>query len=161
MESTALTILFIFLALPNLVFGLGINCRGCPAGLSSNGQNAATQLTHYISTINQSQWYEDVDLIACTTVLDGGRTDHICAFLQGTGGAPGSTILQLAHYIPDHGCHICGSVPFTYPSDNGVSNGELTYYKVDHACSNRLCNINGNHAVGGAKLIPLATRALV
>ena len=140
--------LLVFLALP-LVSGLGINCRGCAAsgGISvDNHTNAATQLTQDIGRVNQSGWFDDYNLIACVKGYDSsGRSLHVCAYLQGTGGALGSKLIELANYIPAHGCHACGSVPLTYPSENDVTNGELTYVMVNRPCLNDdgLCSSTG------------------
>jgi len=150
MQSFSFNMLLVFLALP-LVSGLGINCRGCASsgGISVAHTNAATQLTQYIGRVNQSGWFDDYNLIACVKGYDSsGRSLHVCAYLQGTGGALGSKLIELANYIPAHGCHACGSVPLTYPSKNDVTNGELTYVMVNAPCLNHdgLCSRTGRRA---------------
>jgi hypothetical protein len=148
MQSTALSLLllFTFLEFSTLGYGLGINCDGCIT--DSGDRDTATRLTQYISGINQSHWYEDWKSIACITLNYTRGGGSVCAYLQNTGGALGSKISELAHYIPDHGCAVCGSVPFAYPSGNDVSSGELTF-GVSHPCSNPdgLCN---SSIAGGA-----------
>ncbi|KAJ5475959.1 hypothetical protein N7475_001688 [Penicillium sp. IBT 31633x] len=66
---------------------------------------------------------------------EAGNGGGYCAFLQGTGGTNGGKIKELAHYIPDHGCKMCGSVPYFYPGDNNVANGQLTFNYVDNPCN--------------------------
>ena len=108
-----------------------------------------------LSFPNQSRWYDDEELIACAPARGSSFRGGVCAFLQGTGGATGSQILGLAHYISDHGCLICGSVPFTYPSGNDVSHGELTYIVGPQKCSSQekygLCGPNSG-AVRNTKM---------
>jgi hypothetical protein len=118
---------------------LGINCRGSHNCLG--GASIAQSLTAFISDIDQGRWYENGEHIACdiTVVVDSGSSNVCtCAFLQNTGGAWGSDILRLAHYISDHGCQACGSVPYFYPSDNDVRHGELTYNYVSSCTTNGL-----------------------
>ncbi|XEV04560.1 hypothetical protein FSHL1_009847 [Fusarium sambucinum] len=83
---------------------LGINCRGSANCNTFGKDQMAFQLTHAIDGINQNRWYNNGDLIACVGT-DAPITGNggFCAFLQGTGGAPGRNIKGLAHYIPDHG----------------------------------------------------------
>jgi hypothetical protein len=113
----------------------GINCAG--SGLcSSTNANVAQQLKEYIDRIDTSRYYNNGEKIACDKVqaIEGSVT--ICAYLQNSGGAPGHSIQDLAHYIPDHGCKVCGSVPLFYPGDNNVANGELTFNAVANGCGN-------------------------
>jgi Kp4 len=116
---------------------LGINCRGsalCNSSLNGaiNGYEADT-LTQWINGIDPNRWYNDGEQIACFV------PSHICAFLQKTDGAWGSNIKGLAHYIPDHGCKSCGSVPYFYPGDNNVDDGMLTYNYATQTCGHGLC----------------------
>jgi hypothetical protein len=99
--------------------------------------SVARNLADFINGIDQERWYQNREQIACdevdqTTGDDtySSNTKLFCAFLQDTGGAWGSDILRLAHYIPGHGCKVCGSVPYFYPSDNNVEHGELTFNHV-------------------------------
>lgn len=123
------------LAIAPIVQGLGINCRGsgyCTFNTNKNEWDAQT-LTWFINAIDTGRWYNDGEQIACTPT-------QICAFLQKTDGAWGYNIKGLAHLITDHGCKICGSVPYFYPSDNNCDNGMLTYnYVSNPACNNGLC----------------------
>lgn len=116
---------------------LGINCRGSPMcnsfiNTSINSYEADT-LTQWIGGIDENRWYNDGEQIACY------EPSHICAFLQKTKGAWGWNIKGLAHLITDHGCKVCGSVPYFYPSDNNVDDGMLTYNYVTQACGHGLC----------------------
>ncbi|KAI0528524.1 killer toxin [Xylaria digitata] len=117
---------------------LGINCRGsglCDGFINTsiNGYEADT-LTKWINGIDPNRWYNNGQQIACF------ESSHICAFLQNTGGAWGSKIKQLAHYIPDHNCKVCGSVPYYFPEgNNNVADGMLTYNYVTNACGHGLC----------------------
>jgi hypothetical protein len=143
-------LLFLF-ALFNLASALGINCRGA-GGCGS----AAGPLTRAIETIDQGRWFANGEQIACVTITTSGSdgvpaSSSTCAFLQNTGGAWGSRILELAHYLRDHGCKGCGSVPYFYPEINDVSRGELTYNHVRRPCSDRdgLCYVTtASSAVG-------------
>lgn len=120
---------------------LGINCRGSGACALAISGNSARELANYINNINDGRYYQNGEHIACATfAADEGTQGHVCAFLQNSNGAPGSSIRALAHYIPDHGCKECGSVPLFYPDDNDVNNGELTFNVVgSNACGDGLC----------------------
>jgi len=135
--------LLIFASLLHLAAALGINCRG--GACSSTG---ARQLTRAIEGIDRNRWFANGEQIACVTFDTDDSSSSFCAFLQNTGGAWGSRILELAHYLRDHGCKGCGSVPYFYPEDNDVSHGELTYNVVNKPCSRRdgLCYVSS--AVG-------------
>ncbi|KAE8351729.1 killer toxin [Aspergillus coremiiformis] len=118
---------------------LGINCRGsanCNTFGIANSQ-IAVQLKHAIDGIDTNRWYNNGEHIAC--VGSGARitgNGGFCAFLQNTGGTNGGVIKSLAHYIPEHGCKVCGSVPYYYPQgNNNVDDGELTFNYVDNACT--------------------------
>ena len=131
-------------ALPQLTSSVGINCEG--SSVCSSSEHAAQDLTTYIQTIDRNRFYKDGQQIACVTAVvtthDGDASFAFCAFLQHTGGTNGSKILELAPYIPAHGCHACGSVPFLYPSSNDDSHGALTFNHVSKPCSrnNGLCS---------------------
>jgi hypothetical protein len=153
MHLTTSARLLIFAALFNLAAALGINCRGSNCG-------PADSLTRAIESIDRGRWFANGEQIACTTftssTTDGAPTStSTCAVLQNTGGAWGSRILELAHYLQDHGCKGCGSVPYFYPEDNDVSHGELTYNSVRRPCSSRdgLCYVTtASSAVGGINM---------
>lgn len=120
--------------LASTVSALGINCRGSSLCDFVTNKDVAPQLVEYISHIDPSRWYNNGDQIACEKVqaIEGDVT--ICAFLQNTGGAPGQNIQGLAHFITEHGCSVCGSVPYFFPGDNNVDNGELTFNAVSDGC---------------------------
>jgi len=127
--------LLVLAALFNLAAALGINCRG-----DGGCGVAGVLLTRAIEPIDPGRWFANGEQIACvstaaTTSDYSGLSSAYCAFLQNTGGAWGSRILELAHYLRDHGCKGCGSVPYFYPDDNDVSHGELTYSSVNRPCS--------------------------
>jgi hypothetical protein len=115
----------------------GINCDG--SAYCSNVWNTAVNeyeadtLTQWIDGVDPNRWYNDGQQIACFF------PSHIYAFLQNTQGARGSDIQRLAHFVRDHGCTVCGSVPYGYPGDNNVNNGMLTYNYVTQACGHGLC----------------------
>ncbi|XEV04561.1 hypothetical protein FSHL1_009848 [Fusarium sambucinum] len=110
---------------------LGINCRGSSKCSQIWGpDNVARDLTNVINKIDGNRWYRNGEHIACVG-NQAGNGGGYCAFLQNTSGAPGRNIKGLAHFIPDHGCKMCGSVPYFYPADNNVDNGQLTYNYVD------------------------------
>jgi len=156
MRLTASARLLILAALFNLAAALGINCHGGGCG------PPASTLTRAIEGIDPNRWFANGEQIACATVITvsgdtGPTSSSSCAFLQNTGGAWGSRILELAHYLQDHGCKGCGSVPYFYPEDNDVSHGELTYNAVRRPCSDRdgLCYIttaSWSSAVGGVNM---------
>ncbi|EAW10839.1 uncharacterized protein ACLA_053130 [Aspergillus clavatus NRRL 1] len=114
---------------------LGINCRGSAKCSALWGpSDAAKQLTNVIQGIDTNRWYLNGEHIACVG-NDAGNGGGYCAFLQKTGGTNGGVIKNLAHYINDHGCKQCGSVPYYYPQgNNNVDDGELTYNYVDNPC---------------------------
>ncbi|KAM0226666.1 hypothetical protein ACHAPO_012169 [Fusarium lateritium] len=125
---------------------LGINCRGSSKCSQIWGpDNVARDLTNVINKIDGNRWqvcrthnlaaqYRNGEHIACVG-NQAGNGGGYCAFLQNTSGAPGRNIKGLAHFIPDHGCKMCGSVPYFYPADNNVDNGQLTYNYVDNPCN--------------------------
>jgi hypothetical protein len=119
----------------------GINCAGSGACALAIAGNSARELSNYINNIDDNRYYQNGEHIACATFSsDEGTQGHVCAFLQNSNGAPGHSIRALAHYIPDHGCKECGSVPLFYPGDNNVANGELTFNVVgSNACGDGLC----------------------
>ncbi|KAF4448966.1 Killer toxin, Kp4 [Fusarium austroafricanum] len=128
--------LFIAFSLVSSTAALGINCRGS-ANCNTFGNNQiAAQLTHAIDGIDPNRWYNNGQHIACVgTGAPITGNGAFCAFLQGTGGAPGRNIKGLAHFIPEHGCGACGSVPYFFPSSNDVKDGQLTYNYVSNGCS--------------------------
>ncbi|KAJ6494596.1 Kp4-domain-containing protein [Mycena vulgaris] len=73
--------------------------------------------------------------IRCVKGFAGG----VCAFLQNSGGVSGQSIKALAHYIPDHGCNRCGSVPLFFSDANNVANGELTFDFVTSSAYDGVC----------------------
>ncbi|CEI60144.1 unnamed protein product [Fusarium venenatum] len=128
---------------------LGINCRGsskCSALFGSS--SVARDLTNVINNIDENRWYRNGEHIACVG-NQAGNGGGYCAFLQNTGGAPGRNIKGLAHFITDHGCKMCGSVPYFYPADNNVDNGQLTYNFVDSKSRpfSRSCSVKWEHVV--------------
>ncbi|KAI9780168.1 MAG: hypothetical protein M1839_007005 [Geoglossum umbratile] len=135
LRSLLVFVMLAFLAVVPRVRGLGINCGGsayCTLNGSANGYEAQT-LSLFINGVDDNRYYKGGEHIACTPA-------NICAFLQKTDGARGADIKRLAHYIPDHGCTICGSVPTHYPDDNDVEKGELTFnYVSGPKCGNGLC----------------------
>jgi len=82
-----------------------------------------------INTIPDNRWFRDGEEIACYS--GGFIATGICAFLQNTKGSWGYQIKAKAHYITDHGCRVCGSVPMLYPQQNNVKKGELTFNYKD------------------------------
>lgn len=113
------------------VSGLGINCRG--SVLCDNPSFKLTTLLADVQKIDNNRWYQNGEHIACWENVAGGG---LCAFLQGTGGIPGSLIKTLLQDLVNHNCHACGSIPVFFPSDNNIaSHGELT--------------VNAVHSTGG------------
>ena len=112
------------------VYGTGINCDGSSScGFAPSGTTG--KLANLLSGVNPSRWYSNGEQIGCS----GNSAAPVCAFLQKSGGASGATIKQQAHYIPDHGCGKCGSVPLNYPQGNNVEDGELTFnFVYDYYC---------------------------
>jgi hypothetical protein len=125
-QITALSTLAIGAALLGLyaapVSAEGINCKGS-ALCNSNSDSSSKVLVDLIRGIDDNRWYNNGQHVACY--------NKICAFLQGTGGAWGYNIKGLAHFIKDHGCDVCGSVPYYYPGINDVSKGMLTFNWVE------------------------------
>ncbi|KAB8221348.1 killer toxin [Aspergillus novoparasiticus] len=115
---------------------LGINCRGsAKCSVLWGPSDAAQQLTNVIQHIDTNRWYMNGEHIACVG-NQAGNGGGYCAFLQKTGGTNGGVIKNLAHYITDHGCKQCGSVPYFFPQgNNNVDDGELTYNYVDDPCA--------------------------
>lgn len=130
--ATALSLL----AVASTAAAKGINCEGssnCNPSFNSGVWRAeAGELKNLIDRIPDDKWFNNGQKIACVR--------WICAFLQNTGGAPGRNIKGLAHFIPDHGCTICGSVPYFYPAINDVSQGMLTFNWVNTPKCEGLCS---------------------
>jgi hypothetical protein len=144
----------IFAVLIHHVATLGINCRGSP---SCTGRRVARRMLRSIETIDRGRWFANGEQIACVSVETEDGPVSFCAFLQHTGGAWGSRILELAYFLRDHGCQSCGSVPYYYPGVNDVSSGELTYNFVRKPCSrdDGLCYVTTASAaapVGGVNV---------
>ncbi|UPK93019.1 hypothetical protein LCI18_003954 [Fusarium solani-melongenae] len=97
------------------VDALGINCRGS-ANCVLYGANVS----------------KDMQIACVTRENDAGA---ICAFFQNTGGWQGQKAKELAHYITEHGCLACGSVPTGFPGSNDVAQGELTFNYVSNPCT--------------------------
>ncbi|KFY76903.1 hypothetical protein V499_03594 [Pseudogymnoascus sp. VKM F-103] len=114
--------------------GLGINCRGSTL---CSGAGSLKDIADNVAKISQDRWYNAGELIACVQDLAGSGK---CAFLQGnTGGLPGSDILPLIHYLQQHGCGGCGSVPiyFGQGDNNPDTHGILT---VNYKRNTQGCN---------------------
>src|SRR5262245_27435521 len=122
MLSLIFSSFFVIAILTNPIESAGINCKGS-LSCNSVGKHTyvAKQLTNYTSYIDPNRWYANQEQIACASaavVSDSARLrtrktqmNWYCAFLQNTNGAWGSKISELTHYIADHGCDVCGSVP--------------------------------------------------
>ncbi|KAI4105540.1 MAG: hypothetical protein LQ339_003382 [Xanthoria mediterranea] len=115
----------------------GINCEGSSECHRGNG-NAAARLNSYIQAGPDNRWFNNKQQIACVDASsDLTQQSAICAYLQNTGGAPLKNIKGLAPRILEHGCKNCGSVPYFFPADNNVANGELTFNFVTKGCRAR------------------------
>ncbi|KAL5341311.1 killer toxin [Aspergillus crustosus] len=106
---------------------LGINCRGS-SDCSLTDCPSLGQVLSIIEEIDDNSWFDNGEHIAC--IRAGAQAYSLCAFLQNSGGALGSSIKTLARELQQHGCGNCGSVPLFYPGDNDVNNGELTFNAV-------------------------------
>jgi hypothetical protein len=109
-------------------FSLGINCFGsfqCGPILDPVMSDIANVI---VNQIDRNRFYNNGEHIACAGIF--------CAFLQNSGGAPGSSIVPLIQDLRNHGCKVCGSVPLFFPQgDNNVRDGELTVNAAeDDAC---------------------------
>ncbi|KAJ7137842.1 Kp4-domain-containing protein [Mycena epipterygia] len=114
-----------------VVTDFGINCEGSSI-CKGKSAHVASLLVGYIDGIADDAWYNNGQQIACA--------EDVCAFLQNSGGNSGKNIKGLAHYIRDHGCTACGSVPIFYPGDNNVKDGQLTFNYVSRpACTIGVC----------------------
>ncbi|KAI5465242.1 killer toxin [Mariannaea sp. PMI_226] len=118
------------------VLGLGINCQGNYECHDAGG--SVGDLISYVLPIDPNRWYNNGEHIAC---VENHLGTGICAFLQGTGGAPGSSILPLLQALQDHGCYKCGSVPLYFPQGDNDPNthGILTINYVGSPNCNGLC----------------------
>ncbi|KAJ5142874.1 uncharacterized protein N7515_001661 [Penicillium bovifimosum] len=127
---------FLAIVLPAIsANALGINCRGSAKCSGLYGpDNVANDLKSAIDGIDVNRWYYNGEQIACVG-NQAGNGGGYCAFLQNTGGTNGQWIKDIAHYIPEHGCKMCGSVPYYYPGSNDVGQGELTFNYVDNPCN--------------------------
>ncbi|KAF4448227.1 hypothetical protein F53441_8334 [Fusarium austroafricanum] len=95
----------------------GINCKG--SSQCSGSSNSIVDLVNLASYIENSRWYQNGEHIVCASDL--------CAFLQNTGGMPGTSTKKLIYDLYEHGYKKCGSVPIFWPEDNNEkSHGILT-----------------------------------
>ena len=138
---------------PELAATLGINCRGSGlCGIEDWGQGGLLgRLRGQVNSIDGGHWYQNGENIVCEEDVAGGG---ICAFLQGTGGMPGSSIGGLLDALIQHGCEKCGSVPVWLPvngDNNPNDHGILTVNAVGnaHKC-NGLCGTGGSKSRGTA-----------
>ncbi|KAL4908781.1 killer toxin [Aspergillus multicolor] len=106
---------------------LGINCRGS-SDCSLTDAPSLGEIVSLIEEIADDSWWDNGEHIAC--IRSGSHAYSICAFLQNSGGAPGSSVKTLARELQGHGCGVCGSIPLFYPDDNDVNDGELTVNAV-------------------------------
>jgi hypothetical protein len=130
------------------VAGEGINCEGSGWCASANS-NVAQDLSNLLQGVDPNRWYNNGEWIGCVQsdgsfgVPDASGNVGFCAFLQNSGGDWGSVIKSLAPDIPGHGCRVCGSVPLSFPGDNNVNDGELTFNMVTMGpgtqCTEGLC----------------------
>jgi hypothetical protein len=106
---------------------LGINCRGSSDCVLTDCPSMG-EVVSLIEEFDDDTWFDNGEHIAC---IGSGDEDYsLCAFLQNSGGAPGSSIKTLARDLQEHGCENCGSIPLFYPGDNNVDDGELTFNAV-------------------------------
>jgi hypothetical protein len=112
------------ISLAGLASGLGINCNG--SGLCGSSSANMQRIANIIRGdgvspgIPDNRFYNNGEHIWCAPSVDFWT----CAFLQKSGGAPGSSIKTLIQELADHGCYTCGSIPLFYPNDNNVNDGE-------------------------------------
>ncbi|CEI60145.1 hypothetical protein FVEN_g8069 [Fusarium venenatum] len=103
-HATVFQGMLIAFSLVSSTSALGINCRGSSNCNTFGNNQVAIELTHAIDGIDPNRWYNNSELVACVgTGAPITGNGAFCAFLQGTGGAPGRNIKGLAHFIPDHG----------------------------------------------------------
>ncbi|KAI8663272.1 hypothetical protein FSOLCH5_008426 [Fusarium solani] len=114
------------------VDALGINCRGS-ANCMLYGANVSKDMVNLLNGVDPNRWYNNGQQIACVTRQNDAGA--ICAFFQNTGGWQGQKAKELAHYITEHGCLACGSVPTGFPGSNDVAQGELTFNYVSNPCT--------------------------
>jgi len=111
----------------------GINCEGnanCPGVVGS-----LSEIKSFANGADDNRFYQNGEHIACVESLAG---TGLCAFLQNTGGVPGSSIKTLLQDLLDHGCKKCGSVPVFFPSDN--NDGDHGILTVNEVGSTGGCN---------------------
>ncbi|MCJ1358416.1 MAG: hypothetical protein MMC33_008416 [Icmadophila ericetorum] len=155
LTSIILIFLLLFLCTPTTSkkspFYPGSNCNGgeCCRTLSpvaeEGMENIAVALTAYIDHINLTRIYTDNSEIACHDVDNlynfGNTPQTVCAVLKTRAPMTGAQIKSWAHFIPDHGCRICGSVPMVSVEEGSVQVGELSY-----DCVVRHCNLPVMHS---------------
>ena len=134
MKLLTLTTLLTALQLTTNASALGINCQG--STICSSYKGTAGWLKSFIDGIDGNRWYNNGQKIAC---YNGSEVGANCAFFQKMpgGGGWGWQAKYLAHYIPEHGCSACGSVPMDFPNGNDVGKGELTFNVVSSACRSK------------------------
>ncbi|KAF5019116.1 hypothetical protein F66182_8885 [Fusarium sp. NRRL 66182] len=111
----------------------GINCKGSSQCAGGTQGEYLGSLMNLARGLDNNRWYQNGEHIVCA--------QHLCAFLQNTGGMPGSSIKTLLGELDKHGCNKCGSVPVFFPQDNNEkSHGILTVnYVSSPRCSWAVC----------------------
>lgn len=103
MQFTTTSFLAVLTAI-STVSALGINCRGSSQCSQGTGE-VSRKLTGYINQLDDNRFVSNGVQIACVREPHAGDSDGaICAFMQGTGGAPGKSLKALAQDLVDHGC---------------------------------------------------------
>ncbi|KAH8126231.1 hypothetical protein FP744_10003474 [Trichoderma asperellum] len=124
------------LNLPSFLALASMSINGALAGINCNGSGACPvvsgtlgKLLGYANSIDPNRWYTNGENIVCQKNELG---TGLCAFLQNTGGAPGSSIKPLLEQLSYHGCNKCGSIPLFYPQgdNNDADHGVLTVNAV-------------------------------
>lgn len=82
--------------------------------------------------IDDNRWYNDGEQIACEWA--DFYSGSVCVFWQKSNGNSGRETKTYINALADHGCGLCGSIPYGYPGTNDVNNGVLTVNWATHDC---------------------------
>ena len=101
--------------------------------------NEVAYLAGLLNNLNNQTIYHDTTYLACTVTNNDLQANPykgviFCAGLQGTNGAPGQMIKELAAQLVGNGCGTCGSVPLLYPASNDDSQGTFVIDMVGNGC---------------------------
>ncbi|KFY39723.1 hypothetical protein V495_05761 [Pseudogymnoascus sp. VKM F-4514 (FW-929)] len=110
----------------------GINCHGSANCDTEPEQLSLSTLVDLVKGADDNRWYNNGEKIAC--MWENFFSGAFCAFWQGSNGNSGRESKLYIQSLSDHGCGLCGSIPYGFPTTNDINNGYLTVNFVTDNC---------------------------